>query len=168
MKLFSDSVNGNYKRIHAFELDEDNFRVMKKNVAEMHDVILHAAGVGDKNETITYALGNGDNEPTDGISIMRKEGRNKRQAKIVRMDDVLIGEEITMIKMDIEGSELAALHGAKRILQDQKPQLAVCVYHKTSDFCQIPLLIKSFNSEYRIFMRHHCNRNCWGTVMYAV
>lgn len=141
MKLFSEYVGGNYRKIHAFELDEDNFHVLQDNVVGMHDVDLHHAGVGDKNERIIYFVGSGDNEPTDGISLM-KQGGEKRSAKIVRLDDALKGEDATFIKMDIEGSEVAALRGAEEILRTQKPQLAICVYHKTSDFWEIPSLIR--------------------------
>ena len=167
MKLFSEYVGGDYRKIHAFELDEDNFHVLQKNTVEMHDVILHPAGVGDKNERITYFTGSGENEPTSGISVMKHDGE-KRSAKIVRLDDALKGEQVTFIKMDIEGSEVAALRGAEEILRVQKPQLAVCVYHKTSDFGEIPLLIREMNPNYQLYLRHHYNRNCWGTVLYGV
>lgn len=167
VKLFSEYVDGNYKRIHAFELDEDNFHILQRNTVEMHDVVLHHAGVGEENERITYFVGSGDNEPTDGISLM-KQGGEKRSAKIVRLDDALKGEQVTFIKMDIEGSEVAALRGAEEILRAQKPQLAVCVYHKTSDFWEIPVLIRETNPDYKLYLRHHYNRNCWGTVLYGV
>lgn len=167
MKLFSEYVDGNYRKIHAFELDEDNFHILQKNTVEMHDVVLHHAGVGEENERITYFVGSGDNEPTDGISLM-KQGGEKRSAKIVRLDDALKGEQVTFIKMDIEGSEVAALRGAEEILRTQKPQLAVCVYHKTSDFWEIPSLTREGGLNYKLYLRHHYNRNCWGTVLYGV
>ncbi len=166
MKLFSEYVDGNYRKIHAFALDEDNFHILQKNTVEMHDVVLHPVGVGDKNERITYFVGSGTNEPTDGISLM-KQGGEKRSAKIVRLDDALKGEQVTFIKMDIEGSEVAALRGVEAILRTQKPQLAICVYHKTSDFWEIPFLIREANQNYKLYLRHHYNRNCWGTVLYG-
>lgn len=79
MKLFSEYVDGNYKRIHAFELDEDNFHILQRNTVEMHDVVLHHAGVGEENERITYFVGSGDNEPTDGISLMKQGGRKAQR-----------------------------------------------------------------------------------------
>lgn len=166
MKLFSEYVGGNYRKIHAFELDEDNFHVLQDNVVGMHDVDLHHAGVGNENGTVAYTKGQGENEPTSGISIMKSAGE-KHYAKIVKIDDALAGESVSFIKMDIEGSEMDALRGAKEILRTQKPQLAICVYHKTSDFWEIPFLILRANSTYRLYLRHHHNNNCWGTVLYA-
>jgi len=32
--------------------------------------------------------------------------------------------------MDIEGAEIDALQGAKKIIQKSNPMLAICVYHK--------------------------------------
>lgn len=83
------------------------------------------------------------------------------------MDDELSDERITYIKMDIEGAELKALKGAEETLKRCKPKLAICVYHNTSDFWRVPQYIKSINSEYKIFLKHHSNINCWGTVLYA-
>ena len=90
-----------------------------------------------------------------------------RSAEIVRLDDALQGETVTFIKMDIEGSEVAALRGTEEILRTQKPQLAICVYHKTSDFWEIPFLICEANPNYKLYLRHHYNKNCWGTVLYG-
>ncbi len=98
---------------------------------------------------------------------MKHDGK-RRSAEIVRLDDALKSEDVTFIKMDIEGSEVAALRGAEEILRTKKPQLAICVYHKTSDFWEIPSLIREGGLNYKLYLRHHYNRNCWGTVLYAV
>ncbi|MBQ7477986.1 MAG: FkbM family methyltransferase [Selenomonadaceae bacterium] len=168
VKEFSDSVGGNYRRIHAFELDRENFLALQRNTAGMHDVVLHHAGVGEENGRVAYGKGEGDNEPSSGISIMKAGTGEVQYADIVRLDDALAGEDVTFIKMDIEGSETAALRGARELLRLQKPQLAICVYHRTSDFWEVPLLVREANPGYNLYLRHHYNRNAWGTVLYAV
>lgn len=40
------------------------------------------------------------------------------------------------IKMDIEGSEMAALMGAKETIKRHKPYLAICVYHRKNDLTE--------------------------------
>ena len=168
VKLYAESVHGNYARIHAFELDEENFRKLQKNTEGMHDIVLHHAGVGDENRIVVYGKGSGDNEPTAGISIMKAGCGEEYRANLVRLDDALKGERITFIKMDIEGFETAALRGAIEIVRRQKPQLAICVYHRTSDFWEIPSLIREANPEYKLYLRHHYDRNALETVLYSV
>ena len=73
----------------------------------------------------------------------------------------------TLIKMDIEGSELDALHGAREILRDLKPALAVCLYHKASHLWEVPLLIHSMNPDYRLLIRRYAD-DCAELVCYAI
>ena len=69
--------------------------------------------------------------------------------------------------MDIEGSELKALEGAKELIQNLKPKLAISVYHNTEDIYMIPQLILKYNPEYKLYLRHYtlCE---YDTVMYFV
>ena len=69
--------------------------------------------------------------------------------------------------MDIEGSELAALRGARQCILENKPKLAVCLYHKPQDMWEIPLMIKEMLPEYKIYIRHHTDL-LNETVCYAV
>ena len=69
--------------------------------------------------------------------------------------------------MDIEGSEYNALLGSRRIIREQKPKLAICVYHKPEDIIQIPELILSINNEYRFYIRHYSTIG-GETVLYAL
>ncbi|QHI72056.1 FkbM family methyltransferase [Aminipila terrae] len=99
-------------------------------------------------------------------STINNLGNVKVQA--VNLDSVLEEkEDISFIKMDVEGAELEALEGAKNTIQQFKPKLAICVYHKVEHHWEIPLYIKNLNPKYKIFMRHH---NLMGieTVCYAV
>ena len=81
--------------------------------------------------------------------------------------DKEIKEKVTFIKMDIEGSEWDALHGARRIIQEQKPILAVCLYHKPEDLFRIPKYMKKLVPDYDIYIRHYTDM-LWETVCYAV
>lgn len=66
-------------------------------------------------------------------------------------------EHIHFIKMDIEGEEINALHGAVKALQHFHPQMMISAYHKTSHLWEIPLLIKNIVPQYKIYMGHHPN-----------
>jgi hypothetical protein len=75
--------------------------------------------------------------------------------------------DATFIKMDIEGAEIDALYGAKNTIINNKPKLAICIYHSNEHFYEIPLLIHNWVPEYRIYVRHH-SYTAADTVMYAV
>lgn len=73
---------------------------------------------------------------------------------------------VTLIKMDIEGSEMAALKGAEKIIKRDRPKLAVCIYHNPEDIFEIPFLIKKLVPEYKLYIRHHSDTYA-ETVVYA-
>ncbi|MEI8388889.1 MAG: FkbM family methyltransferase [bacterium] len=56
--------------------------------------------------------------------------------------------KLDFAKFDVEGAELGALIGAKNTLIKDRPQLAVCLYHKNEDFYEIPLYLNSILSNY--------------------
>lgn len=86
----------------------------------------------------------------------------------VPIDEVVDSKlRVTMIKMDVEGSELEALKGAKNTIQRDKPKLAICIYHKPEDMTEIPLYIKELVPEYKLYVRLH-DHAAGETVLYAV
>jgi len=62
--------------------------------------------------------------------------------------------KVDFIKMDIEGAELLALRGAMRTIQSQKPKLAISVYHRLTDFFEIPEYFDSLGCGYRFYLQH--------------
>lgn len=90
----------------------------------------------------------------------------EEKVRVYQLDSV-IEEPVTFIKMDIEGSEKEAILGARRIITEYKPKLAICIYHKVEDFWEIPLLIKALNPDYNIYIRNYEDR-IDETICYAV
>lgn len=78
------------------------------------------------------------------------------QAAATTIDGLLDGRRATAIKMNIEGSELAALNGARETIRRLKPELMVAGYHKTWDFWEVPELM--LGAGYQVWLRsymHH-------------
>lgn len=83
----------------------------------------------------------------------------------VRTLDQLIDSPVTLIKMDLEGAELSALQGARRLITDYKPTLTVSAYHRASDLLDLVGYISSLHDDYRIGLRHHTEER-WDTCLY--
>jgi FkbM family methyltransferase len=81
--------------------------------------------------------------------------------------DSFIHEKVSFIKLDIEGAELEALHGSLNCILRNNPVLAICIYHKPSDYLDIFEFIQSLNPVYSFFIRHHEDFYA-ETVLYAI
>ena len=90
-------------------------------------------------------------EAKDNVAMLPMDKRNKIEFYHSLLgddpenliDEILKDKEVSLIKMDIEGAELAALKGAKKIIERQMPVLAICVYHNREDLVEIPHVINS-------------------------
>lgn len=82
---------------------------------------------------------------------------------LVRSNEI---QRIDLIKMDIEGSELAALQGGENSLKRWRPKLAISLYHRDEDLYSIPLWLNSLDCGYRFFLDHYSIHH-EETVLYA-
>jgi hypothetical protein len=93
------------------------------------------------------------------VSLEREREREREQELSVvqadSIDHLLADWDVTFIKMDVEGSELRALHGAEHTIISKRPRLAICVYHKPEDLITIPQYIRSLLPEARFYLRSH-------------
>ena len=161
--------DNNFNKIYAFELDKWNYDKLQKNIEELPQavaakIMIINKGLGEKSESINYIPSN------KSTVILTDDNLNENvslsQAELVPLDET-INDNVTFIKMDIEGAELSALKGARHLIQKYKPTLAICVYHKFSDLWEIPLYIKKLVPEYKIYFRHYADCES-ETVCYAV
>jgi hypothetical protein len=85
----------------------------------------------------------------------------------VDIDSIEECKNATFIKMDIEGAEWDALHGARETIVRNKPQLAICLYHSDEDMIRLVEYVHSLVPEYKLYIRHH-SRSDVETVLYAI
>ncbi len=64
-------------------------------------------------------------------------------ADTVTLDSLLDGQKIDFLKMDIEGAEIDALLGAKKILSKNNVNCSICSYHKMGDEENIRLILEA-------------------------
>lgn len=106
-----------------------------------------------------------------GQSIVISESEGVAEANVTRirvtaLDSNDICRNATFIKMDIEGSEYKALLGAEHIIKENKPKLAICLYHSNEDMLRLIKLVHELNPQYKLYVRQHTN-GVNETVLYA-
>ena len=122
------------------------------------DIELLNMGVSDFNGEIPYI-----SEETGSRAVQT----SSNVAKVCKLDDVIQEQQVTFIKMDIEGFELSALKGAINIINENQPKLVISAYHRLEDLWKVPLYIKGINERYKVYLRHH-SPMVWDTDCYAV
>lgn len=158
-----EQSNLNTGAIAAFEPDMTNFaallEVRQSPFFDKVDITLWPCGVSARTGQLRFSSGHGA-----GSSLAR-DGAETIQC--VALDDSLSSFHPTFLKMDIEGAEFDALHGAASLIKKNRPNLAVCVYHFPHDIWRIPALLQSWNLGYRFYLRSHAF-NGFDMVLYAV
>lgn len=147
----------------GFEPDQVNYKKLAGQVAETKAVkgarFLWPCGVWSHCHQVKFASGTGTS------SAISQDGDATIQC--VAIDEALHDFSPNLIKMDIEGAEYMALLGASRCIQQCRPGLAICLYHLPDHLWTIPLLVKSWNLGYDIYLRCHCYGS-FELVLYAI
>jgi hypothetical protein len=74
----------------------------------------------------------------------------------VALDDALPAFRPNFIKMDVEGAEYDALWGARRLIAEHRPGLAISLYHRAEHLWQLPLLVRQLTGgRGKYFIRLH-------------
>ncbi|MFI5367349.1 MAG: FkbM family methyltransferase, partial [Candidatus Binatia bacterium] len=110
-------------RVYAFEPEPDNFGLLQRNVARngYANVTAVQAAVGQhaaRQRLYKSADNLGDHRLGHGAA-----GRDWVEVPVVALDDFFAGSElrIDFIKMDIQGAELTALRGMRRLVATRAP-----------------------------------------------
>jgi FkbM family methyltransferase len=170
VKRFIDYFGGGAKKIYAFEPCKEQIEKLEAIDGKHAEIIVYPFGVGDKEQVLEFCA---TENPVSSFIKQNREFATKgfnyhvEQIKVVTIDNIIpVEEKVTLIKMDIEGSEYKALIGAQKTIQKHKPKLAISLYHHGVDYFRIPNLIKEFVPEYKLAVRHH-SRYHHDTVLYA-
>ena len=105
----------------------------------------------------------------DGCYIVENTDEAQDTVSVIDLDTYFEKEGVvpTYIKMDIEGAEHKAIEGAKNIIANNKPRLAISIYHKQEDLWDLPKLLLDIRPDYKFYIRHY-TMGFADTVLYAV
>ena len=137
----------NYERLISFIKEKKLEKITPKNVA-----------VSGERQTVRFSEKGGRNP-----FISEKGKIEVESLTLPELSELLP----SYIKMDIEGAEYETLLAGAEIIKKAKPKLNISVYHRTTDFFEIPLYIKSLCPDYELYLRHHPYLPAWDTDLYA-
>lgn len=151
-------TGGRFRHILALEPDAKNFRKLLRNTQGLENIDCRNIAAWDCACLLPFS---------------RRGGRNSRpaqQGETVRADalDHLAERPVTLLKMDVEGSERRALDGAREILRRDRPKLYLCAYHRNEDLFALPLQVEAASPGYRFYLRHHPYVPAWETNYYCI
>lgn len=157
VREFVAACGGQYHRIYAWEPDAKNYQKLLRKTASLPALTAFPLGAWSEKTTLSFH---------------KRAGRNSRLGDggvLVEVDTVdnRIDGPVTLLKMDIEGSESHALEGAKQTILRDRPKLYVCAYHRNEDLFRLPLQIHSYVPDYQFFFRQHPYLPAWESNFYA-
>lgn len=154
----------------AFEPDPDNYRrcIAQLDRSPIRDIRIVEAGLAKESGEVRFeASANGGsyiegNKPSGAL----QKAKSQITIKTISLDDIVDEREIGFIKLDIEGSELGALQGAKDTIMRDKPFLALSAYHRNGDALALMSYLHEIVPEYKFWLRHYGPLH-YETVLYA-
>jgi FkbM family methyltransferase len=147
---FINACSGKYKKIIGFEPFDYSYNETVRNVesSKLHNTEIINKAVWNRECELRF-----NSEVVLGGAKIEESGSTI--VKATTIDNTIGDEQITFIKMDIEGAELEALEGAKNTILRCKPKLAICIYHKDNDIITIPEYLYNLAPDYKYYIRHH-------------
>lgn len=116
--LFSRLV-GRSGVVHSFEPDPENFSRLSDSCGDAPNVRLNRAAVGSRSETLQLFRSPDIN--VDHRTYDCGPGRERVEVAAVALDDYFPpGDRIDFVKIDIQGFELHALSGMKRVIGENE------------------------------------------------
>lgn len=168
--LYFANAVGPSGMVYCYEFDSENLDVYRHNILANPDL-------GARIQLVENALWSAPGEEmhfvVDGAGTRIVPHASQAQAANTVITDTIdtmverLGvSKVDLIKMDIEGAELAALHGAQKTILRDRPKLAICIYHQLDHFWKIPQFIDSLHCGYE-FRIGHFTIHAEETVLFA-
>lgn len=140
------TYKNNFEHIYAYEMSEESVNILKETVKKYPNIEVRKKAISD-----TLGVGKiKENEESASANIL-EEGEGVIRSTL----DEDIKEKITIIKMDIEGSETKAILGSKEHIKKDKPKMMVSVYHGFQDLIGIWKILKELNPDYKFYLRYY-------------
>jgi FkbM family methyltransferase len=164
VESFFETERGNaFSAIHSFEPSPGNFLALQRYIDTLgkgkDKIFAHNLALGDTIGTIQVETEHG---PASRV------GAGSETVEVTTIDSFSKTNGVpTFIKIDIEGFEPQCLLGAREVITNTAPVVAVCVYHLQSHIWDILLQLHSYYPNYSFRLCPHL-ADGWDLVLYAV
>ncbi|MDD5428145.1 MAG: FkbM family methyltransferase [Candidatus Omnitrophica bacterium] len=147
--LYAAKAVGENGKVIAFEPDPDAYEKLSANISlnNLKNVILIKKGVWSKTDKMKFV---GGTQSGNLFADKLNDNTISYEVIVTSLDDEL-GDlgiiKVDFIKMDIEGAEIEALKGARKILAENNTHLAIASYHSINGqktYMEIEKILKSF------------------------
>lgn len=164
--LYFADLTGPKGKVFSFEFVENNIQIQNDNLKLNHGLedtvkIISSPLDAVTGKTVDF-IPNGpgstiDNDISEFVINNQSGARQDRKIYTVAIDDMVKDktmEKVDFIKLDVEGSELNVLKGSRETILKYRPKMAISIYHKLSDFVDIPKYLSSICKDYEFFLDH--------------
>lgn len=155
---FAEAANCEYEHIYAFEPNPKNFRKLCKNTEELHDITTFNAAAWNEDTVLRFTKNEG--------RMSQNSSKGEIETTALSVDNA-IDKQVTLIKLDVEGSEREAIEGAKRHIRGGANVISA-LYHRNEDLFAIPLQLLELDPNLKLYVRHQLYIPAWETNLYAV
>ncbi len=151
------------KMVHGFE-PQGTAHISSETQARLNasgKVTVHPYGLWNKSSILTRT--------GDGPTACLKSNTHGVKTHVVSLDEYLAVRvhAVDYITLDVEGAEAEALAGARKILERDRPALAISIYHHKHDIYTIPILLEKYIEDYFFYIGHY-SKYLHETVLYAL
>lgn len=168
---FLEATDRQFCHIYALEPDIKNYTKLCKRHDGIIPNLLTAvnAGAWCEDTVMTFAVRAGRNSSlTPYQKGLPLSAGKLRDIEMRSLDSVVAGNRVSLIKIDVEGSDKNALIGCRETIAKYKPKMIVSLYHRTEDIFDLPLYIKSVNPDYSLYLRQQRCIPAWDMNLYVI
>lgn len=140
-------VRDSYNQIYAIEPEYKSFCDLKAYVERenLQNIKMYQCGCWNANTVLNF-------RKDEESSSVGSDGEEKLE--VHKLDDLIEGQEVSMIKINFLNGVCETLDGAADILKKQMPKIMVMVGFDEWGLIRIPQKIKEINPNYKISLRY--------------
>jgi FkbM family methyltransferase len=167
VEQFLKCSGGSFRAIHAFEPESRNFRKLQEYLQSkgLANAYAYNIAVGDGPGVKDFSFGSGRGSLSKKTRPVQTDSLDRIFGLCDALPEGLEAEAKalpTVIKIDIEGDEAAAIDGmrgirsgaASQTLAEARPRLLVAGYHRIDDLWALTARILAIQPNYKVYLRH--------------